>query len=613
VGSLREYLHRLRVAIRLIWRLGGSWVLFIAAPSLLGGILPVVAAWAFGQFVDAIVGVVRGQGTSWYPIGWIGLLACIGFANTIVTWWGYYWGAQADGKLQASVIAELMSKAYEIPLERFETPQHQNEVQFLTDSLRFRLRTVLEMCISIPTNVVALAGLIIYLARENIWLSVIIPIGTVPAVWARTIYFREYYWHERHLTPIERRKQYFEALLLDRNAQSEFKVYAAADFILSCLLKLYASLLQLHASLQKAHFGRQSVLNIPYLLTVTGTLAFLTHQCASGVISVGLYASYLEAVRRLLDTLSDVLMSWTQLNHDLRYFMDAEAYLSGAAKPKRLNTPATAGQSCSASVGKGSCGFWEERGSCFIRAENVSFMYPNTKAPALTGINVVLAKGEKVALVGPNGSGKTTLAKVLLGLYFPSQGVVYVWGKRLDEPSCWWRPRCAAVFQDFQRYAVSVRENIGFGCVERMSDTSAILSAAQKAHAHEFVINLPNQYDTLLGKEYDENGCELSEGQWQRVGIARAIFADADFVVLDEPAASLDPTSEFALYSLFLDNNSERTILLISHRLHAASLADRVIVLDRGKVAETGTHQSLLRTKGLYYHMYQAQTSWHRF
>jgi ATP-binding cassette subfamily B protein len=244
-----------------------------------------------------------------------------------------------------------------------------------------------------------------------------------------------------------------------------------------------------------------------------------------------------------------------------------------------------------------------------LSAVDVSFTYPSREIPSLNEVSVDLPAGQVVALVGENGSGKTTLAKILAGLYPPSDGSVVWDGIDIStfDPSQL-RARVAVLFQDFVRYHLSAFENIAFGNRELADDESAVLGAARSAGAHDFLTSLPYGYDTLLGPEY-YGGSDLSGGQWQRVALARAFLRDAQVVILDEPTASLDPRSEAELFARVRELFRGRTVLLISHRFASVRLADHIYVLHDGRVTERGTHDELMAADGAYAHMFTLQAS----
>ena len=241
-------------------------------------------------------------------------------------------------------------------------------------------------------------------------------------------------------------------------------------------------------------------------------------------------------------------------------------------------------------------------------AEDVSFTYPGAATPALRNVNLEIADGEIVALVGENGSGKTTLAKLLANLYRPTDGRVLWDGvdiATLDPAAV--RDSISVIFQDFVKYRLTAHENVAAGRAEFVDDRERAREAALDADADSFLSRLPSGYESLLGKQF--GGSDLSIGQWQRVALARAFFRDAPFLILDEPTSALDPRAEYELFERLRNLLAGRSVLLISHRFSSVRSADRIYVLDKGVVRENGSHDELMRVGGLYAELFTLQAA----
>ena len=247
-----------------------------------------------------------------------------------------------------------------------------------------------------------------------------------------------------------------------------------------------------------------------------------------------------------------------------------------------------------------------------IEFRGVGFRYPEREDWALRHIDLSIRPGEKIALVGPNGAGKTTLIKLLSRLYDPTEGAILIDGidiRELDPLDL--RQRIGVIFQDFVRYHLPASENIGFGQIEALDRLDRIIESARKSGAHSIIESLPDGYQTMLGRWF-HGGHELSVGQWQKIALARAFMRDAEILVLDEPTASLDAETEYEIFRHFQELTDGKMAILISHRFSTVRMADRIVVIQEGRIAEIGTHQELLRREGIYAHLFSMQAEGYR-
>jgi ATP-binding cassette subfamily B protein len=411
-------------------------------------------------------------------------------------------------------------------------------------------------------------------------------IGAVPILLITSRSSRLFYDFAFGMTPLERQRMYLTRVLTHRQHAHEIIAFAVAPYLtrrwhalfdrrMSDLRKLVRRrlLLALVASAGTATLLILPVGVVAWLLVIGKMQVAQAVTAATGLIFLG-------------PSFRQLITSATELYEDYEAFLKMREMLArrdaGAQAPSNF-----------------------ER----LRVEHVGFAYPESARPALEDVSLDIGRGEVIALVGENGSGKTTLAKVLCGLYRPSNGRVLWDGQDVtgfDAASM--RQSVAVLFQDFCQYFLSLRENIGVGRHELAEDKGAILAAAQRAGADSFVAELPAGYETLLGPEF-EGGHNLSIGQWQRVALARAFIRDAGFVILDEPTASLDARAEHDLFESIRDLFKGRTVLLISHRFSTVRSADRIYVLRKGHVEESGTHAELMRSQGLYAELFTMQAA----
>jgi len=325
---------------------------------------------------------------------------------------------------------------------------------------------------------------------------------------------------------------------------------------------------------------------------LAGTVGGLLALALGGRIGLADAATAAAAVFLLGERLTSAVTSAGQLYESSLFIEDFTSFvaLRPEVEARRRRDPAPAG---------------------FRRlvVDEVSFTYPSTATPALQAVSMEIGHGEIVALVGENGSGKTTLAKLLCRLYQPHAGRI-LWDEvdtsTVDPDGL--RRSVAVIFQDFLHYALPARENVGMGRHQRIDDLDAVVAAAAQAGAHDAIAGLPRGYETVLGPEF-HGGKELSVGQWQRVALARAFFRDAPFIILDEPTAALDARAEHELFEGIRTLCRGRSVLLISHRFSSVRSADRIYVLEGGKVVESGSHDQLMGLGGRYAELFSLQAA----
>jgi ATP-binding cassette subfamily B protein len=247
-----------------------------------------------------------------------------------------------------------------------------------------------------------------------------------------------------------------------------------------------------------------------------------------------------------------------------------------------------------------------------IECDGVTFVYPGMQLPVIRELHLQIKAGERLAVLGDNGAGKTTLIKLIMGLYKPTSGRILLDGIDLrNYDSAQWREEVSVVFQDFVRYHLTVRDNVGFGRLEALEDDRALEKAIRQSRAERFVDRLPQRLEQVVGRRF-AGGVELSRGEWQRLALARAYIRCGQVLILDEPAAALDSRAECELFKRVLALPVGGTVILISHRFSTVRMADRIVVLGGGKIREEGTHAELLARRGGYAEMFELQARGYR-
>ena len=337
---------------------------------------------------------------------------------------------------------------------------------------------------------------------------------------------------------------------------------------------------------------RSLIANVMTSLLSAATMGVLVVLVLNDRMGVAAAAAAAVAIQQLSSRLSAIVYNATNLYESALFLEDFSSFLALAPMVQAARPTGPAPETFRT-----------------LSVQHVSFAYPGCDRLALDDVSIEISAGEVIALVGENGSGKTTLAKLLCNLYTPTSGRI-AWDG-VDIAGC--APEelgrhVAVIFQDFVQYYMSAGNNIAVGDSVRAADLDAVVAAAAESGAHEFLAALPDGYATMLGRQF-EGGEELSIGQWQRVALARAFFRGAPFLILDEPTAALDPRAEHELFERMRSLAAGRTVLLISHRFSSVRSADRIYVLQAGRVAEHGTHDELMAADGPYAELFRLQAS----
>ncbi len=487
----------------------------------------------------------------------------------------------------AEVYERVLDAAERASLEQFDEPDFHERLS-RAQNAGGRPLVITQGLMGLLGSALSVVGLGSVVLAIGVWTLVPLTLMVLPLALVQRAAARTYHGFISEFNESERRRYYLRGLLLGRSTIAETRAYGISPWIRSkhndLLRERFAGLRRVTGrALLRALVG-----GLLAAAAITASIGVIFAQVGASRIGVSDAAVAAIAIVQLAAVLNTLTASLGQLYESSLFVADYEAF--GAAALTEL--PAS---------GRGVAGRFES-----LTVDRVVYAYPTATRPALDGVSLRVGRGEIVALVGANGSGKTTLAKLMCGLVDPHEGSVTRCSR--DGVSGAADPRvCSVVFQDFGRYLFTIAENISLGRpASGPGEEGTIESAAQRAGAAEFVANLPEGFETQLGSIFVD-GIELSTGQWQRLAIARALYRRSEVMVLDEPTASLDPLAERALFSEVRSMAGDRAVVLVSHRFSTVRQADRIYVLDEGRVVEEGDHKVLMREAGRYAAMYQAQ------
>ena len=563
----------------------------LIALGIIAGLLPLVEVRATTVLLDTL----RHTAALRLALPALGLLGGALVATDVINQVTPLWAALLRERVDGTLARRIYARAVELPLARFEDPTFHDHVEHARRAVAGAdLVDALGVARQMSTGAIGAVAIAVLFAGVQPLLGLLLAAGAIPLALQRTAAMQAFVRTNLLQTAERRRAAYWRDLSTKREPAAELRVFDLGPYFLARWRDVQTRWMVDMAHTRTSQAGRSVALEAGAAVLDAAVAIVLVVAAVHGALSAGSLVALLVALQRFAGFRSGFGWQGERLARLLEELRHLPPFLclqpeATPSEPVPLE-PLREG----------------------IDLQGVSFTYPGSTAPALRDITLRLRPGERVALVGENGSGKSTLAKLLLGLYPPTAGRILVDGTDLSAIAPdGWRARVSAVLQEFVRYHFTAGENIAMGHPGRGADRATVEAAARESGAGEVIAALPQGMDTLLGAGF-EAGRDLSVGQWQKIALARAYLRDAVLVVLDEPAAALDAMAEREVYRRFAQTTQGRTMVLISHRLGSCRLADRIVVLDSGRIAEEGTHEELLARGGLYAEMYRTQAAWYR-
>ena len=602
IAQIIEYYPR---CIRLIWDAAKLYAILAIGVSMLGAVVPAAQVWITKIVIDNVVSAVGDRGGA--AVDWIGLL--IPVAGVFSVWiLGALCSAAAGGLLEkvGYLVGNhsqylILRKAARLDIAFFENSAFFDEME-KARSETYRTQNLAVLSLLIVSSLTGLTAMLAVLLSVHWAAPIILLVTAAPQVIVGGHYAGKRFSLVGAMASNRRMAEYLSRLLGSREAVKEIRIFALHEE----LLRRFNSFWGLFGKETfRLRFAQERFGFLLGLITMLGTAsiwAYAVVRAVGGYISVGTVALAFQAAEQARSGFSN-LFSNLGLFYEHTIFagilfrfldLDPRSVEGALAPPPASPIPVP------------------DRLTQSIEFRNVSFRYPGSDKYVLKNVSFTIRVRESVAVVGENGAGKTTVVKLLARFYDPTEGAIYLDGRDLREYDLAdLRRQIGVIFQDFVRYDLSAKENVGFGQVDLLDDADRIERAAYEGGASDLIKGLPKGYDTILGKEFDE-GVDLSGGEWQKIALSRAFMKEAEVLILDEPTAALDAFAERDVFSRFAELTSDRTAIFISHRFSTVRMADHILVLHQGGLVEQGSHEQLLAENGRYAQMFNTQAKQYR-
>ena len=602
---LGGFFTRMGYIFKLVWKTG-PWILFaMLFFAIFQGVMPVVGSKISEAVLNELqsqYGLFGGDFAGFFGSTVFFLLVFMftyNILNSIVGTLKNTVTRIAGELVVRTVKLEIMHKAKELDLCSFDLPAFYEKLENANREAGMRPIQILSSTFSMVSNIITLISFVVILAAELWWAALVMVAVSVPSAIINFYYRRKHFQYMRRRSKDRRQMNYYSDLMVNKDMVKEIRMFDLSDTFIG----RYRETFDRYFAGIRALIMRENMWHV--IITVVSSVvncaffAWFAYRVVTGGYQIGTYSLYTGALGQIagqvgaLIGVSATIYEGTLFIDNLTSFLKEEPTVVPIVPEERKDEGPL-------KVAHGQAHTIEFR--------HVSFIYPGTERKVLDDVNLVIRPGETLVLVGLNGAGKTTLLKLLTRLYDPTEGVILLDGEDIrayDVKDLY--SMYGIIFQDFGKYAVSVTENIHFGDIRKELKEEEIRKAAEEADATDYIGHLPGGFNTPLMRIFEEEGIELSIGQWQKLAIARAFYSDSDVLILDEPTASLDPMAEQEIFNQFDRLRADKTTIFVSHRLSSATVASKIAVLEYGKLIEEGDHRTLMAKRGRYYELFSTQ------
>ena len=598
-SAWRERLQALKnvpPVLKIVWDSGRYVVVLGLLFRVVVSLVPVSTAWVTGLIINEVKAIVDHKAALSPHLWW---LAAIEFALAIAgSLFGraidYYDAVLAD-RYMRHISIRVMDHASQLDLQSYEDPAYYDRLERARVQATDRLGMIQSIgrLFQQTITVISLSVALVYFSP---WLLLVLVVCLIPAFMGESHFAFLNYAKNFRQTPIKRELDYLRQVGGSKEAAKELKLFGLSRFLTDRFTSLSNFIFDENIALFRRRLVAVSLLSMLSTAGYYGAYAWAIWETVHGVFTVGTLVFLTASIMNASNNISQMFSTLSSIADQALFLTDLLAFFqmqpTVTSKPDAVPAPRPIRE-----------GF---------EFQNVSFVYPGTKRLILDGLNFRLEPGERIALIGQNGQGKTTIVKLMTRLYDPTGGRVLLDGVDLRdyeiEDLC---REIGVIFQDFMRYEMTAQENIAVGRIEFLNDMDRIRSAAEKSLADGVIQRLALGYKQMLGRRF-EGGVDLSGGEWQKLALARAYLREAQVLILDEPTAALDARAEYEVFERFNELTVSKMALFISHRFSTVRMAERIIVLENGRISEEGSHDRLVARGGTYAEMFELQASSYR-
>ena len=601
---VKGFLVRLFYIVSLVWEASPWLLVAMAVFCAVDGVLPVVGAYISKDLLNEIAKLIGAAslGDVWENVFvtmkpllflflayfiYLFLKKLMGRFNSMVT--------GIAGELVVNHIKlKIIHKAKEVDLASFDRPEFYEKLENANREAGMRPIHILSATFNVISALISAVSFVVVLATLSPLAPIVIIVAAVPGAIVNYVYRHRNFRYMRMHSKERREMTYYSGLMVNKDMVKEVKLLGLGDTFISKYKVVFAKYFKGLKNLILKEGVTQLVVGLISTLANCALFLFVAYNVIYKNGEIGDYSLYTGAltsisgyVTTLLTSTATIYEGTLFINNMMEFMREEPTVVPDVAEPVKPH-----------------------RGGHTVEFKNVSFRYPGTERFVLKNVNLKFEPNDSVVLVGLNGAGKTTLIKLLTRLYDPTEGVILLDGRDIrDYDTAALYDIYGIIFQDFGKYAETAAENIQFGDVSRKHEREEVILAAERGNSADFIEKLPRGYDTPLTRMFEDDGVELSGGQWQKLSVSRAFYKDSDILILDEPTASLDAIAEKEVFDRFSELSENRLTVFVSHRLSSAVGANKIVVIDDGEVAEVGDHETLMALGGKYHRLFTTQAS----